>query len=217
MAYNFILHGSSSLPVVKQFLDEIVPQLIARGFTVNYDPDKLDKLCVGAGAEIKVFDGRELVFSNDGYLISFEDMAGLAKILEYKQVELQLNALLPRMAAVGWQLKCPGANPYQMLMSDTCQKLVLTRADGTEQEISPSFDGLKQLREELNRTEATHWIQLHWLELEAAGYEIKFGPDVIILTRSDKELHCSYTLKRVKDLTKTALHKGEPLDSTYIA
>lgn len=192
----------------KQFLDDILPRLTACGL---YLEPLQDDLCLEETKEgyaflrggLEVFDLNETVcFINR--LVTYEDLADLAEVLEHKQVELQLNTLLPRMAAVGWRVSVDSERRSTESGTDF-RKFTLVRAGSKAQDIDPTYANLDQLRKELIRTEATRWVQLHWLELEAAGCEVTLGTDVIVTQWKGDKIIYGYTLEEAKSLTNSVL------------
>lgn len=192
---------------VKRFLDDILPRLAACG--LHLDSLKGDP-CLEETAEghavvqggLEVLDLNEVVCSIRGP-ITYVDLTDLAEVLEHKQVELQLNALQARMAAVGWRIRFDEKQPAEG--GTGFWKFTLIRSDGEAQDYAPTYANLNQLRQELIRTEATRWVQLHWLELEAAGCEVTLGTDVIMTSwKNDKRIY-GYTLEEAKNLTGEVL------------
>lgn len=169
---------------VTQFLDDILPRLIACGLNINprQDNPRLVETADGYAdvSRLEVYDREDKVFTLIDQVFTYVNMTDLAGVLEQKQVELQLNALLPRLATVGWTFKV---------------------------DFAPTYANLDQLRKDLIRTEATRWVQQCWLELEAAGCEITLGTDVIIMRWKDNQKICGYTLEEVKTLTNEVLNQ----------
>lgn len=191
----------------ERFLREILPQLEACGLRVEWDSTNTQETKDGyKEVFIEIFDLNERVFSLAGEYLSYDTMADLAAVLESKQVELQLNALMPRMAAVGWRLEdAPDEEEKFWADPDADQKLVIYQNEGTAKEFNPSYGAINQLRQELTRTEAERYVQQRWLELEAVGCEITLGVDVMIARQGDCKRTYGYTLDEAQELVRTAL------------
>lgn len=199
----------------KRFLDDILPRLIACGLSINPHQDDpcLEETNDGYAnvSRLAVYDREDRVFSLVNRTLTYVDLTDLAEALEHKQVELQLNALQARMAAVGWRIRF---DEKQSAEGGTgFWKFTLIRSDGEAQDYAPTYANLNQLRQELIRTEATRWVQLHWLELEAAGCEITLGTDVIKMRWKGDEKIYGYTLEEAKDLTNKVL---SPFNTDFI-
>lgn len=211
---------------VKQFLNGILPRLQACGLTMTHWPYGSEKSKFGIkqdgvvlcdfsvltetedghatfGGLLEVSDLGEIVYSVSD-CINYGDMTVLAETLERKQVELQLNALLPRMAAVGWTFKVELGAAFLGDISDPPRAPKLLR-DGKEEDFVPTYTNLDRLRKDLIRTEATRWVQQYWLELEAAGCEVTLGTDVIVVHWQKDQRIYGYTLEEAKDLINTVL------------
>lgn len=163
---------------VRAFLGRTVPRLIASGLTVDYDPSTLEETEDGyAKATIAVFDEEEAVFPAKTCVVSYELLCDLADVLERKQVELQLWAMQARFCAVNWRLKVELGDVFIGDLKD--QKLKLIR-DGKEEDFIPNYANLRQLRQDLIRTEAIQLVQSYWLELENAGHKIQITDGYVL-------------------------------------
>lgn len=199
---------------VTKFMDDIVPQLTAAGLDVEYDPLDTSNTCDSIVARIRICDLQDLVYDLNG-TITYTVMADIAGVLERKQFELQLNALLPRMAAVGWYVKNrTESNAFLGAANKTDPTLTLVR-DGQEEEIPLTYGTIRALREQLIRTEAIRLVQSHWLELEALGFTIQITDGLIIADRGTQRRSYGLTADEVKELI-AEIHPAPPLASNVI-